>query len=107
MWWFCDSADVARIGTQTLQIACLVMPLLAFSTFVNQLYQCLGFAKIASGLAACRQGIFFLPLIFLLPLVWGSLGVQATQSVADLLTFLVSIPFALRFYRREIQTVRE
>jgi len=106
MWWFCDSADVARIGTQTLQIACLVMPLLAFSTFVNQLYQCLGFAKIASGLAACRQGIFFLPLIFLLPHLWGSLGVQATQPLADLLTFLVSIPFALLFYRREIQNAK-
>jgi len=69
---------------------------------VNQLYQCLGFKVQATFLASCRQGIFFLPLVLLLPLAFGCRGVQAAQSAADLCTFLVSIPFIIRFYRRYI-----
>ncbi len=107
MWWFCDSEAVAVIGTQTLLLSCAVMPLLAFSTFVNQLYQCLGFKTVATLLASCRQGIFFFPAILLLPKFLERVGVQATQPVADLLTFLVSIPFAIRFYRREIKNAEK
>lgn len=107
MWWFCDSGDVARIGTETLLISCAVMPLLGFSTFVNQLYQCLGFSKIASFLASCRQGLFFIPCILILPRFLDALGVEATQSIADLMTFLVSIPFAIRFYRRIVKPAQE
>ncbi len=103
MLWFNDSAKVAEIGVRALRLSCCVMPFLAFSTFVNMLYQCLGFAKIASGLAACRQGIFFLPLILVLPRVIGLFGVQVSQPLADLITFFVSIPFAIRFYRREVK----
>lgn len=97
MMWFSDSAEVVDIGTQALQIFSLVMPMLAFSTFVNQLYQCLGFAKTASFLASCRQGLFFLPLIGILPLFWGQLGVLLTQPLADLLTFGISIPYLFYF----------
>ena len=99
MWWFCDDAEVARIGTETIYFFCAAMPFLAFSTYVNQLYQCLGFKVQATFLASCRQGIFFLPLVLLLPLAFGCRGVQAAQSAADLCTFLVSIPFIIRFYR--------
>lgn len=103
LWWFCASANVVRLGSQTLRIFCWVMPLLAFSTFVNQSYQCLGFSRLASLLASCRQGIFFLPAIVLLPRFLGILGVQITQSLADLMTFLLSIPFAIHFYRNIIR----
>jgi len=102
MWWFCNDAQVAQIGIETLYIASAVMPFLAFSTYVNQLYQCLGFKGQATFLASCRQGIFFLPAIVLLPLWLGCLGVEAAQSVADLCTFLICIPFLIYFYRKHI-----
>lgn len=61
LWWFCSDAEVVRIGAETLRFSCIVLPLLAVSTFVNQLYQCLGYRTAATFLASCRQGIFFLP----------------------------------------------
>lgn len=103
MWWFCNDAEVAKIGIQTLYLNSLVLPFLAFSTYVNQLYQCLGFKGQATFLASCRQGIFFLPAVLLLPLWIGCLGVQAAQPVGDFCTFLISIPFLIRFYRRYLQ----
>ena len=75
---------------------------MAFSTFVNQLYQGLGFKAVATLLASCRQGIFFLPVVFLLPLGIGRIGVQATQPIADMCTFFISIPFIIIFYRKYI-----
>ena len=100
MWWFCNDAEVAKIGIQTLYLNSAILPFLAFSTYVNQLYQCLGFKGQATFLASCRQGIFFLPAVLLLPLAIGCLGVQAAQPVGDLCTFLISIPFIIHFYKR-------
>lgn len=103
MWWFCNDAEVAKIGIQTLYLNSAILPFLAFSTYVNQLYQCLGFKGQATFLASCRQGIFFLPAVLLLPLWIGCLGVQAAQPVGDLFTFLISIPFLIRFYKRYLK----
>ncbi len=102
MWFFCDDAEVARIGTETLYFLCACIPLMAFSTFVNQLYQGLGFKLQATFLASCRQGIFFLPTVFVLPLLFDLIGVQATQSAADICTFFISIPFIIIFYKKYI-----
>ena len=103
MWFFCDDAEVALIGTQTLYFLCACIPLMAFSTFVNQLYQGLGFKLQATFLASCRQGIFFLPTVILLPLFLDRIGVQASQSIADICTFFISIPFIIIFYKKYIK----
>ena len=101
--WFRRDDTVITIGRQALLYACLVMPLMAYSTFVNQLYQCLGYNLSATVLACCRQGIFYLPLILLLPGLLGLTGVEMTQPAADALTFFLSIPFQIAFYRRHLQ----
>lgn len=101
--WFRRDPDVLRVGTKALCFGCLVMPVMAYSTYVNQLYQCLGFSAPATFLASCRQGIFFIPLILLLPHFLGLTGVQMTQPAADALTFLISVPFQIVFYRRVLR----
>ena len=103
MWFFCDDAEVAIIGTKTLYFLCACIPFMAFSTFVNQLYQGLGFKLQATFLASCRQGIFFLPVIWLLPLFIDLTGVQSAQSIADICTFFISIPFIIIFYKKYIK----
>ena len=51
---------------------------------------------IASFLALCRQGLFLAPIVLILPMMFGVLGVEMAQSVSDVLTFLVTIPFMRR-----------
>lgn len=103
MWWFCDDAEVARIGVQTIYLGCAVMPFLAFSTYANQLFQCLGFKGQATFLASCRQGVFFLPAVLLLPLFLDCFGVQAAQPVADFCTFLTCVPFTIHFFKKHFR----
>ena len=101
--WFRADPEVIAIGRVALLYACAVMPFMAYSTFVNQLYQCLGFKVPATVLASLRQGICFLPLIFLLPHFLGLQGVQMTQPGSDLLTFFICIPFQIVFFRKHLR----
>ncbi len=103
MGFMVGDPDVITLGGEMLVYLGAVIPVLAFSTFVNQLAQCLGFKLPATLLASCRQGIFFLPAIYLLPLIWGASGVLASQAVADGCTFAVSVPFLLWFYRKHMR----
>ena len=102
MHFFRDDPEVTRIGRQALLYACAVMPVMAYSTYVNQLYQCLGFHQAATLLASCRNGLLYVPLILLLPGLLGLSGVAMSQPAADLLTFLVSIPFQIWFFRHRL-----
>lgn len=66
----------------------------------NMLYQSVGKAAIATPLALCRQGIFLIPMLLTLPALYGITGIQLAQPIADVLTFLVTLPFLLHFLRR-------
>ncbi len=100
MWWFCKDVEVASIGKLAVISGCFVMPLLAFSTYTNQLFQSLGFKAKATFLASCRQGIFFIPTILLAPHFIGLKGIQTAQPIADFITFIVSIPFFISFFKK-------
>ncbi len=102
MGWFRADDQVIAIGSRALSWFCLSMPLLAYSTFVNQTYQCLGFAGPATFLACCRQGIFFVPLAFILPHLLGLTGIEMLQACADILTFVVSVPFMIHFRKKHL-----
>ncbi len=99
-----ETAETLQIGSRMLIIMGFAIPTLGYSTYVNQLYQSLGFVKGATILASCRQGIFFVPLIFLLPALLGLDGILLTQSLADVLTFLISIPFNIYFLKKILGT---
>ncbi len=95
-----ETVETMQIACRMLRFVAAAIPFLGYSTFVNQLYQCLGYVKGATLLASCRQGIFFIPLIYLLPALLGLDGVLMTQPLADLCTFLVSVPFNIWFLYR-------
>ena len=100
---FRKDADVVELGARMLRYYAMILPFLAYSTFVNQMYQCLGFSLWATVLACCRQGIFFLPLLYLLHGLLGKTGLILAQPSADLMTFFASIPFQLWFFRKVLK----
>lgn len=50
-------------------------------------------------LAASRQGLFFIPLIIILPRCFGLLGVEICQAVSDLFSLIVTIPIVWTAFR--------
>ncbi|MBE6638150.1 MAG: MATE family efflux transporter [Ruminococcaceae bacterium] len=105
--WFRNDPSVIQIGVLSLLYCCSVTPLMAYSTYVNQLLQGLGFSKSATLLAMCRQGFCYLPLILLLPDWLGLTGVQLAQPAADLLTFLIAIPCQIHFMKKHLPNSNE
>ncbi len=94
-----EDADVIRIGTLALRLQCLVFPLNAWIVMCNMMLQSIGKAAKASLVAAARQGIFFIPLIWILPLFFGLLGVQMCQTWSDVCSFLLSVPLGVSVLR--------
>ena len=58
----------------------------------NMMLQSIGKGVRASVMAASRSGIFFLPLILILPRLFGLTGVEISQAIADFCSFLLAIP---------------
>lgn len=61
----------------------------------NMMLQSIGKALKASILAAARQGLFFIPLILLLPRIFGLFGVEVCQTVSDVLSFALAVPLCV------------
>lgn len=99
-----ENPEVAKIGARLLFMHAFALPLLGFSSYVNMMYQSLGFVKGATFLASCRQGVYFIPLILILPFFFKMDGVLVTQPLADILTFITSIPFCIWFIKKILNT---
>lgn len=91
---------VVDIGTFALRAQCIAMPLVPITVVANMTFQSTGHAGASAFLSACRQGIFFLPLIILLPRFLDLTGVEIAQAIADALTLFASVPMAIAFFSR-------
>lgn len=61
----------------------------------TMLLQTIGMAWQASVVAAARQGLFLIPVVFILPNLLGLAGVEYAQPAADLLAFALALPMGL------------
>ena len=94
-----EDAKVIEIGIQALRMQCVVMPLLTLGIACNMTFQAVGQSVKATVLASLRQGIFFLPFIWVLPRLFGIYGMEAAQPAADAATFLVCVPVIWKFIK--------
>ena len=93
---FRSDPAVVAVGVAALHIQCCTVILNGFNMMGNMMTQTMGRTGIAAFLALCRQGLFLAPIVLILPMMFGVLGVEMAQSVSDVLTFLVTIPFMRR-----------
>ena len=96
---FRDDPSVIECGARALRCQCLTMYLSSFVITSNMMMQSMGLVGPATFLSVARQGLFFIPLVLILSAVFGLTGIQMTQAIADLLTFLCAVPLQLRNLR--------
>ena len=97
---FRSDPNVVRIGTVALWLQCASLPIMGCNMISNMMQQTMGLTGVASFLGVCRQGVYLVPLIAVLPHMFGLFGVQAAQPAADILTFLTTIPLQYRVLKR-------
>ena len=86
-----EDQEVIAFGTRALRFQCISFPLLGWITMCNMMMQTIGKGVRASIMAMSRQGLFFIPLVIVLSSRIGFLGVQMSQPISDVLSFLVAI----------------
>lgn len=82
---FQAEAEVAHFAVRVLRAQSVVFICQGAVILMNMLTQAMGLPIRASLVATSRQGIFFIPLLFILPRYFGETGLILCQSAADIL----------------------
>lgn len=88
--------SLSATGISTMMMA---FPLVGCQMVITNFFQSIGKAKISMFLSLSRQMIFLLPLLLLLPLVWGVKGVWWSMPISDTISAVVTIYMMARFMR--------
>ena len=100
---FRDDPEVTAIALPAFRYQCFACFLQPVIVVGNMLFQSIGKSGRATFLACCRQGVFFIPLILTLPRMFGLLGIEICQPIADVLTFVVTVPFLFPFLHQLVK----
>ena len=93
-------AEMIRIGAASLRANGISIMLFGFYTVYSSLFLALGKGREGFILGACRQGICFIPVILLLPIVWGLNGIMYAQPIADVLSAVITVFIAIPLHKK-------
>lgn len=88
---FIDDAEVISYGSDMLIATSLAGPILGLLFLSINSMQALDRPLPATLLSVCRQGLFFIPLLYILDALFGIDGINFTQAAADYLSIVISL----------------
>lgn len=94
-----DDMLLIEIGKKALMANGISFFLFGFYTVYSSLFLALGKAKEGFILGACRQGICFVPVVFILTLIWDMNGIIYAQPVSDVLSAIITVFMALNIHK--------
>lgn len=97
-WFTKVDAKMINIGQKALRANGVSFLFFGFYTVYSSLFLALGKAKDGFILGACRQGICFVPIILILPMIWGISGVLYAQPTADLISAIIAAAMAVHLH---------
>ena len=93
---FTSEEEVIKETASAMRWVFAATPIIAIQLIGAAYFQAIGKAIPALLLTLTRQGFFFIPLIFILPIWYGELGVWLAFPVADFLATIVTAYFLNR-----------
>ncbi|MCY7234894.1 MATE family efflux transporter [Streptococcus dysgalactiae] len=97
---FGTDENVLNIAVLALRAAVIMFITFGFQFTYSTLYLSTGKALGGVFLNSLRQGIVFIPIILLLPKLMGLNGVIYAQTISDLITTIITIPFAISIHKK-------
>ena len=98
---FQKAPEVIEIGAPALRNYALGMVFMALSVPVNMLYQSIQKPTISSVLSMIRSGAVTIPVLLIGVPLFGLPVIQMAQPMADILAGCISVPFIIRFLRKD------
>lgn len=93
------NAEMICIGAKSLRTNGITFILFGFYTVYSSLFLALGKGKEGFILGACRQGICFIPVILILPTLWGLNGILYAQPIADIISAVITAFMAIPLHK--------
>ena len=94
-----EDTQMVLAGQKSLFANGITFILFGFYTVYSSLLLALGKGAAGFFLGACRQGVCFVPVILLLPMVWGMNGILYAQPIADVISVVITVFMALHLHR--------
>lgn len=99
---FTTNEDVIRETPSAMRWVFAATPIIAIQLIGAAYFQAIGKAIPALLLTLTRQGFFFIPLIFILPMYYGELGVWMAFPIADVFATILTAYFLNREIRKNL-----
>lgn len=93
------NTEMISVGAKSLMASGFSFFLFGFYTVYSSLFLALGKGKAGFILGACRQGLCFVPIILILPAIWGLNGILYAQPIADVLSAIITIFMAIQLHK--------
>ncbi len=100
---FTDNPAVVRDTPSAMRWVFAATPIIALQLIGSAYFQAIGKAVPALLLTLSRQGFFFIPLVLILPIYYGEIGVWISFPIADVLSTLVTAYFLNREIRLRLK----
>ncbi len=101
---FTDNQAVLQQTPSAMRWVFAATPIIAIQLIGAAYFQAVGKATPALLLTLSRQGFFFIPLVLILPLYFGTTGVWVAFPVSDVLSTLLTSWFLNREIKRRLNT---
>lgn len=95
-----DDLQMIEVGAKALRVNGISFMLFGFHTVYSSLFLALGKGKEGFILGVCRQGICFIPLIIILPMIMKIDGILYAQPIADILAVIVTFFMAILLHKK-------
>lgn len=93
------NAEMISVGQRSLIANGFSFMLFGFYTVYSSLFLALGKGTAGFILGACRQGICFVPVILIFPVLWGLNGILYAQPIADVISAVITVFMALHLHK--------
>lgn len=84
-------SQVIAYSRKLLNLQCLTLPLLGYFALSSMLMQNIGQYFWSSIISISRQGIFYIPLLYILTGAFDQVGIYLLQPMADIMSFILAI----------------
>lgn len=101
---FSRDAAVIEMGRMMLYGYAVSMPIVGAYNIAAVLLQALGESRSAFFLSIARQGLFYIPIIWILPSLFGKTGIFMAQPAADYLTIITVVFLCRPILKQILQT---
>lgn len=96
---FRHETEVVKVGSVALRLLCASLTVLPTVMIGNMTFQSIGKSGRAFFLALTQNGLFFIPLVLVLPGFMGIYGIEAAQPIAYVMAAAVTVPFIIAFIK--------